>query len=326
MLACCGGNYVRDVNLGSGPIAPPPVDRITVEGNKVLFGGQPKSMAGVSLFWSNDGWGGEKFYNPGAIDWLKQSWGVPLVRCSMGTGPEGGGYLTHPITNVAKVQTVMNSAINSGMYVIIDWHSHHAEKQQQEAIHFFSQISAMYNKYNNVIYEIYNEPESVSWAQTIKPYAEAVIAAIRANDPHNLIVVGTPNWSQDVDEAALSPITAYSNIAYALHFYAATHKQTHRDKAQLALQRGLPLFVTEWGPVSCTGAGAPDLESTQAWLKFLRDNHISHVQWALNDKEEGASLLQHGVHEEGGWNNGALTESGRLAKSIFKGRAFTEGS
>lgn len=61
----------------------------------------------------------------------------------------------------------------------------------------------------------------LGWSGTIKPYAQAVISAIRAIDPDNLIVVGTPTWSQDVDVAAADPI-AGTNIAYTLHFYAGT--------------------------------------------------------------------------------------------------------
>ena len=41
---------------------------------------------------------------------------------------------------------------------------------------------------------------------------------IRSHAKNAIIIVGTPNWSQYVDEAADSPLTGYSNIMYALHF------------------------------------------------------------------------------------------------------------
>ena len=102
-----------------------------------------------------------------------------------------------------------------------------------------------------MIYETYNEPTGVTWAQ-IKPYHEAVVAAIRAVDTDNLIVLGTPNWSQDVDLAAADPV-AGTNLLYTLHFYACTHKQSLRDKANKAISMGLPLFVTEFGATPADG-------------------------------------------------------------------------
>ena len=132
-----------------------------------------------------------------------------------------------------------------------------------------------YGSRNHVIYEIYNEPLQISWSGAIKPYAEAVIAAIRAIDPDNLIVVGTPSWSQDVDAAAADPI-AGPNIAYALHFYAGTHGQFLRDKAQKALDAGAALFVTEWGSVNANGDGAVATSETDAWMDFLKARGISH--------------------------------------------------
>src|SRR5690606_20911152 len=98
------------------------------------------------------------------------------------------------------------------------------------------------------------------------------------------IIVGTPTWSQDVDKAANDPITGYDNIAYTLHFYAGTHGSSLRTKAQNALNKGIALFVTEWGAVNADGGGAVATSETNAWLKFLKDNHISHANWALNDK------------------------------------------
>lgn len=288
---------------------------LVVQGNKVTANGQPANLAGMSLFWSNTGWGGEKYYNAQAVAWLKSDWKANLVRAAMGVD-EAGGYLTDP-SNKTRTMAVVDAAIANNMYVIIDWHTHHAEDNKAAAIAFFKEMATKYGSYNNVIYEVYNEPLQVSWSSVIKPYATDVIREIRAIDPDNLIIVGTPTWSQDVDVAANDPITAYTNIAYTLHFYAGTHKQFLRDKAQAAMSRGIALFVTEWGSVNADGNGAVDTAETNAWLNFLKTNGISHANWALNDKAEGSSALTPGASVNGGWSSGQLTASGNLVRNAI---------
>jgi endoglucanase len=290
---------------------------LSVSGNQIRAGGQPASFAGNSLFWSNTGWGGERFYNGSVVRWLKTDWKSNLVRAAMGVD-DSGGYLQDPNGNVARVKAVVDAAIANDMYVIIDWHSHHAESYRSNAIAFFQDMARTYGTRNHVIYEIYNEPLQISWSGTIKPYAQAVISAIRAIDPDNLIVVGTPTWSQDVDVAAADPI-AGTNIAYTLHFYAGTHTQYLRDKAQTALNRGVALFVTEWGSVNANGDGAVATAETNTWMNFLRARGISHANWATNDKAEGASALRPGASTTGGWPSSQLTASGTLAKQIISG-------
>ena len=305
---------------------------ITTQGNQVLFGGQPGSIAGMSLFWSNYFADGGKFYTPGVVQTLKQSWNAKLVRAAMGVEVPGG-YLTDPTNNVNRVKTIVDAAIANDMYVIIDWHTHNAEDYKPQAIAFFQEMARTYGNRNNVIYEIYNEPDcpsnlsaeekcepdnKTSWA-TIKAYAVDVIAAIRAIDPDNLIIVGTPFYSQYVEEASEDPIDGV-NIAYTLHFYAATHKEQERARARAALRNGIPLFATEWGTVDSLGRGAMDVAESDTWMDFLYDNNISHANWSVSDKAEGASILKPGTNgENGGWTDADLTESGQYVKSQIMG-------
>lgn len=291
---------------------------LKVAGNKIVDkNNQPVSLAGNSLFWSNDGWGGEKYYTANTVSWLKTNWNSKVIRVAMGV-EDGGGYIGNPAGNRQKVKTVVDAALAQGLYVIIDWHSHHAESYQPQAIAFFQDMARTYGTSPNVIYEVYNEPLQVSWSGTIKPYAEAVAGAIRAIDPDNLIIVGTSTWSQDVDAAAADPITRFPNIAYTLHFYAATHKQSLRDKAQTALNRGVALFVTEYGTTEASGNGYIDAASTQEWMTFMRQNGISHANWAFNDKAESASALKPGTSPTAAWSDNFLTTSGALVKGYIQ--------
>jgi aryl-phospho-beta-D-glucosidase BglC (GH1 family) len=292
------------------------VDRhglLQVDGNRIVNrDGEAVSFAGNSFFWSNDNWGGERYYTPEVVAWLKEDWNTTIVRAAMGV-EDPGGYLDNKPVNKDRVITIVDAAIDVGIYVIIDWHSHHAEDHTNEAVNFFQEMSTLYGEYDNVIYELYNEPLDISWSNTIKPYALAVISAIRAIDPDNLIVVGTPVWSQRVDLAAADPITGYSNIAYTLHFYTIYHQQWLRDRASAALESGIALFVTEWGSI---GYSLVDPEANE-WMTWCFTNKISHCNWAVNDKEEEWSILVPGASTTGGWSEDDLTDAGKLAKNII---------
>lgn len=290
---------------------------LSVSGNKIVNkNGLAVSFAGNSLFWCNDGWGGEKYYNSNTVSWLRNDWNSAIVRAAMGVETDGG-YLKNKAGNKAKVKAVVDAAIANDMYVIIDWHTHNAESNTNEAIDFFKEMAQTYGNKPNVIYEVYNEPINSSWSGDIKPYAEKVIDAIRAIDSDNIIIVGTRFYSAYVNEAADNPINR-NNIAYTIHFYAAQHKQDYRDRCQYALNKGIALFATEWGAVNADGDGNVDESETYAWIDFMNRNKISHCNWAINDKKEGASALTLGASGSGNWSNSNLTWSGSVVRNIMK--------
>ena len=265
--------------------------QLRVSGTKMVDqNDNPVQLQGMSLFWSQ--WGGE-YYTAGVVGQMKDDWCNNVIRAAMGV--EEGGYLTDPDIERARVETVVDAAIEEGIYVIIDWHDHDAHNHQTQAVAFFSYMAEKYGDYPNVIYEIYNEPLNVSWTNTIKPYCEAVIDAIREHDSDNIIICGTPKWSQDVDVASQNPITGESNIMYTLHFYAASHGAWLRNKAQTAINNGIALFVTEFGTVEASGDGDVNEGATDAWFTFLDQNSIGYCNWSLFDKDEGASALRTGT-------------------------------
>ena len=98
---------------------------LVVDGNKIVDkNNEPISLAGNSFFWSNDGWGGEKYYRSEVVEWLKKDWNTTIVRAAMGV-EDPGGYLENKTANKDRVKIIVDAAIEQGLYVIIDWHSHH---------------------------------------------------------------------------------------------------------------------------------------------------------------------------------------------------------
>lgn len=330
-MTACGGSG----NTESESVTTPPTQsagspiavhgNLTVDGNQIVDQhGNVFSVAGPSLFWGNKGWTEraaytpDAYYNADVVAYFRREWNAPIIRIAMGSETRGG-YIEDPVGRWEKIAAVADAAIDEGMYFIVDWHSHHAEDYPDNAVAFFQKVASTYGDTPNLIYEIYNEPlNSTDWANTIKPYSELVISAIRAIDPDNLILVGSQTWSQDVDKAADDPIVGFSNLAYTLHFYAGTHEQALRDKAQYALDNGIALFVSEWGTVNANGDGGADSEETQRWMEFLRANQLSHLNWSVHCKEEGASMLKPGTSPDAVWNDDSFTESGVLVRSIVR--------
>jgi endoglucanase len=284
--------------------------QLQIDGAKIIDkNGETVAFHGMSLFWSQ--WIG-KYYNQDCIKWLRDDWKCNIVRAAMAI--EHGGYLENPSLEKSRVCNVIDACIDLGIYVIIDWHDHNAHLHTEEAKTFFREMATRYGEYPNIIYEIYNEPEKISWRNEIKPYAEAVIAEIRAVDQDNIIVVGTPTWSQDVDIATADPIDD-ANVAYTAHFYAATHKQYLRDKITTAMQRGYAVFVTEFGVCLHTGDGDIDYQSAEEWFQYMDTHNISWCKWSIADKNEGDAALLEGANAKGGWTAQDLRESGQYIRS-----------
>jgi endoglucanase len=208
--------------------------------------------------------------------------------------------------------------------VIIDWHvmnDRNPNAYKADALEFFTEMAERYGEYPNVIYELCNEPngEEVTWDGDVKPYAEEVIAAIRKIDGDNIIIVGSPTWSQDVDKAADNPITGQSNIMYTLHFYAGTHGEPLMKKAEYALSKGIPIFVTEWGTTLATGDQFRP-EMTIPWIEFMDRNRISWANWSVSNDGKDSSILSYNADKEGkgGWKDDQISPSGRLVRGLLR--------
>jgi endoglucanase len=291
--------------------------KLSVSGNRIVdVHGKPVQLRGMSFGWSN--WWGQYWTAP-TVSWLVDDWKVQIVRAAMGIEPQGA-YLTSPTTEHDKVVTVADEAIKRGIYVIIDWHEENADQHVSQSSAFFTEMATRYGGQPNVIYEIFNEPNGKTWAQ-IKAYAVQIVAAIRAKDPDNLIIVGTPNWSQKVDEAAKDPVPG-TNIAYTLHFYAATHKQWLRDLATGAMNAGIALFVTEWGVCEASGTGTLDSAETDVWLSYMDQNQLSWANWDIADKAgETCSALMPNSSTTGQWPASSLTAAGKLVRGKLRAYA-----
>nr|AMA76419.1 cellulase 5 [Mesosa myops] len=271
--------------------------------------GDKVQLKGMSLFW--DVWK-PQYYNKQSIDGVHSSCHANIVRAAIAAATDDGGYVTTPEKTLERLYAVIDAAIADDIYVLVDWHDHAADTHLNYSLKFFDTVSKKYSGVPNILYETFNEPIAQSWDDVVKPYHQAVIKTIRANEPNNIIILGSPKYSTGIDQPAGNPITGQKNIMYTLHFYAGTSDQGLRDLGTRVLNGGLPIFVTEYGTVNGDGDGPVDTEETRLWYEWLDKNSISHVNWAISDKQEGASALVPNTAAADVCKENFLTESGKL--------------
>jgi endoglucanase len=307
------------------------------DGRIVDQGGQPVQLRGMSLFWSM-GRSARQFYNANVIKWIASDWQAGIIRAAMGVETnfwtDEPGYITDPSANRQRVIDVVEGAIQAGIYVIIDWHSHDAESYEQQSLAFFRDMATRYKDVPNVLYEIYNEPINgtteaaarATW-QAIKPYSQNVTNAIRAIDPHNIVIIGTPVYCQRPDVAVNDPIEG-ANLAYSAHFYAgqnsSAHRQALRSRIFYAMSKGFAVFVTEFGITASTGNGAINTAESDIWFAFLDEHKIGWANWSLSTENETSAALRSGASTAGNWNDGNLTESGRYIRNKLRSPPSTQ--
>ena len=265
-----------------------------------------------------------KYVNRDAFKTLRDEWGANTIRLAMYTA-ESEGYCTGGNQASLKklVEDGVKYATELGMYVIIDWHvlnDRDPNTYKSQAVAFFNEMSAKYADYNNVIYEICNEPNGgVSWS-SIKTYADEVISVIRKNDPDAIILVGTPTWSQDVDQVAANPVKNGYNVMYTLHFYAATHKDNIQAKMQTALNAGTPIFVSEFSICDASGNGGIDYTSASKWMELINKYNLSYMGWSLSNKAETSALIKSNCTKLSGWKTEDLSETGKWLRGVIAGK------
>lgn len=299
---------------------------------------KPVQLKGMSLHGIN--FVGD-FISKASIQTLAEDWGCSVIRIPLYT--ESDCYIKYPDKYYEALCNGIDLCIAQGIYVIVDWHilaDGNPMQYLSESLDLFSKISEKYGDSPNVIYEICNEPNSgksdkeanlVTWSKDVKPYAEKVTAAIRANDPDNIIIIGSPNWSQDVDIAAADPV-AGTNLMYTLHFYAGSHGQDLRDKMDTAMKLGAAIFVTEWGDTNDSGGGPLFLSESDVWLDYLDKNMISWCNWSIgssiseksNALKMNSDILTPEEKAAGHWPDSFLTTSGKYVRSKLLGIPYTE--
>jgi hypothetical protein len=273
--------------------------------------GAPMQVKGASFFWSN--WSA-KYWNAATVDLMVDEWKVEILRAAWGVENNGTPYSTdHTI-----LYNVVDRCIERGVYVIIDWHTHGLEQNVAAAKTFWNKVFDDRPHYANhpaVVFELFNEPNFVSeggpdWNRA-KQVQEEVLAVIRARGANNLAIIGTPNFSQDIDVATSNPIND-PNVAYTLHWYAPNHCAPIWNKIPTAMNNNKAVFGTEWGFwdraewSQCGGLDA--YAAANEWMQRCDQNKISWASWAISDKPDEQSSLFWSGSIAGNWLKAYLAD------------------
>ena len=261
-----------------------------------------------------------EYINEELLTQFTDEYNIELFRFAMYSSfaDEVFGYADGNEEHRSKLESLIiegvKTAARLGIYVIVDWHVL-LEKDPniftEDAVYFFKMICPILKEYDNVIYEICNEPNPPTTWDDIKRYANRIIPIIREIDPGKVISVGTPTWSQNVDEASASPLS-YDNLVYSLHFYSDSHKEGVRALLDEALDRGnIAVFVTEFGICDASGNGPINDEETDIWLNKLDENAISYCLWNLSNKDETSAILKKDCTKHSGFTLDDFSECGK---------------
>lgn len=298
--------------------------RLSVKGNHIVDkNGKVFKIKGMSthgIMWENY----DDVLSYDSMKVLRDDWKINTIRVAMYT-EEYAGYTTgsnYASQAKAKVTAAVENAKKLGLYVIIDWHilkdgNPNTHKTQAKA--FFKEMAKKYKNYDNVIFEICNEPNgSVTWSGDIKPYCQSIVKTIRDQGNKNIIVCGTGTWSQDIDKV-LGNRLSDKNCVYTLHFYANTHTDWLRTRLQGCYNEGLPVLVTEFGTCDASGNGGYNASQTKAWLSFLDTLKVGYVNWSLSGKVETASAFKSGTDlKKIKAGTSQLTKSGKLIRAWLR--------
>lgn len=287
--------------------------------------GAEVQVRGMSLYWSLMPQAVE-YWSEEGITTMVNDMKIQIVRAAMATGNEdwqGGykGYASDPNTQKNLVKTVVEAAIKNDIYVIIDWHSHEAHKQTDAAKNFFKEMAETYGQYDNVIFEVYNEPQQISWSE-VKNYANQVIQVIRQYSD-NLVLVGNPSWDQNPSDAIGNEVNdSKKNTAYTLHYYANSHNwsgnydwggESEGSKGEKAMNAGLSVFVSEWGTADASGGGDPNQSRNKSWQDYVNKHKLSWANWSASYISEGTAAFQNGSSK----TSLQYTTSGNLVKGYL---------
>jgi hypothetical protein len=134
-----------------------------------------------------------------------------------------------------------------GAYAIIDWHYiDDTGLHRQTTSDFWNTIAPRFAGDSHVLFELYNEPINDGDWNSVRSDMQSWYDTVRSHGPDNLILVGTPNWCQNLAATATNPIDG-TNVVYVGHMYPMHWASPSLQQEIRTAAAAHPVFMSEWG-------------------------------------------------------------------------------
>lgn len=234
------------------------------------------------------------------------------------------------------IDTIIPIATQLGLYVIIDWHDLEGSYNADRTIEslgiaqdeFFTYFSNKYKNYDNVFYEIFNEPFKQEQAK-VANRVSAVRNIVRANNPDAILITGISGSVSTMWNALQT--ANVDDVFMSAHYYMSSipNESTFIPNFETYFWDKFPLFNTEWGNAHSSGETPSNDKTAQAYIDTLTENYIPHCVWKyfVMGINRGANyccvLKQHPFGEThyykyGGFNRSDLTHNGKFYFDNFR--------
>jgi endoglucanase len=226
---------------------------------------------------------------------------VPYPVGMVAPNDAGGGEMSAPdyIANILK--PAVDYVTSKNLYAIVDFHQIDnvtTGTSSADAVTFWTTVAPVFAGYPNVIYEAFNEPidnkanagvtTAGAWTAAFTMAAQSWVTAIRTGAPNNVIIVGSPQWSQYPDGAMAANLTG-GNLVYTAHIYPGNWPTTNNTFLTRVTNAAMnvPVAVTEWGYEIGTAStfnnlATPDDTWAQALQTLLNTGGESWTAWVAD--------------------------------------------
>ncbi|WP_436929473.1 glycoside hydrolase family 5 protein [Halosimplex halobium] len=257
--------------------------------------------------------------------WYSRIVRLPIQPTDVGGHDPGGippvpGFSQSQLERYVEnhLRPAVDTCAEQNVYCIVDYHRHRGRDDEhaytsegidEELQMFWETVAPEFADESHVLFEVYNEPihpyqghyepnvdvapnddEAIETWNTWREAAQPWVDTIREHAPRNLVLIGSPRWSQWTYQAPRNEFDG-DNLAYTGHVYG------HQNLRPLSEYFGtpaeeVPVFMTEfgWGEHGADYVTGTADDEGREFLDFFADYDVHWQVWCFDSKWRPAML------------------------------------